>query len=172
MAEEEDRWSRHRELSDGVLVLDAEDLERLLPMNRKRILVERVISLQPGLQAVAQKAVTAGDVVTPGRSADFSFPSTSALSALEQLALVIILSNEQEPSSFPSAWRSPDLFQQWMMTEIEVLDVIAEMGAPGILHMRATKIEETEMGVLFEGGVSVEGNDFIRARWRMGTIQN
>ncbi len=172
MADEEDRWSRHREISDGVLVLDAEDLDQLLPLNRKRILVERVISLQPGLQAVAQKAVTAGDVVTPGRVADFSFPSTSALSALEQLALVIILSAEQVPTSLPSAWRSPDSDQHWMMTEVEVLDVISEMAAPGILHMRATKIEEDEIGVLFEGGVSVEGEDFIRARWRMGTIQN
>ena len=59
MAADQERWRMHRELSNGVLELDAEDLDRLLPLSRKRILLDRVVSVQPGLQAVAQKAVVA-----------------------------------------------------------------------------------------------------------------
>ncbi|MGE4614584.1 MAG: hypothetical protein AAEJ46_09625, partial [Planctomycetota bacterium] len=106
MAADQERWKLHRELSIGVLELDAEDLGRLLPLSPKRILLDRVVSVQPGLQAVARKAVTTGDVATPGRKCAFVFPSTTALVALEQLSLVILLSAEDPVERVDAAWRN------------------------------------------------------------------
>ena len=172
MTTHEDRWSHHREISGGVLALDAEDLNRLLPLSKKRILIDRVIALQPGSHAVAQKAVTAGDVATPGRKSGFVFPSTSALIALEQVSLVILLSAAEPTSPLAAAWRGQPLSMYPTLIEVETLDVVHEMMVPGLLHLRASKISESSDGVDFEGGVSVGGEEFISARWVMGIIEH
>lgn len=162
----------HRELSNGVLELDAEDLDRLLPLSRKRILLDRVVSVQPGLQAVAQKAVTTGDVATPGKKCAFVFPSTTALVALEQLSLVILLAAEDPVERVDAAWRNRPSAGHPVLVEVETLVVEQEMAVPGLLDLRATRVSQSDAGTIFEGGASVGGEEFVRARWLMGEIQN
>ena len=171
MVAEEPRWEPHRILADGVLSLDAEDLRRLLPLAKDRIQIDRVLSLQPGEMAIAQKAVSGGDVSTKGEQSTFVFPSTNAMSALEQLSLVVLLSREDPPSSTPAVWKASQGSPYPQLVEIETLEVDSEMVVPGILHLRAHLVHEVgNGGSLFEGGVSVGGVDFIRARWVMGSI--
>ncbi|HIG05843.1 MAG TPA: hypothetical protein EYQ08_08970 [Planctomycetes bacterium] len=172
MTTHEDRWSQHREISGGVLALDAEDLVRLLPLSKKRILIDRVLSLQPGRHAVAQKAVTAGDVATPGRKSGFVFPSTSALIALEQVSMVILLSASEPKSTLASAWCHQPTSIYPSLVEVETLDVVQEMTVPGLLHLRASKVSESSETMKFEGGVSVGGEEFITAHWWMGIIES
>jgi hypothetical protein len=170
MTAEEGRWEKHRMLGDGVLSLDAEDLRLLLPLSKDRILIDRILSLEPGEMAVAQKAVSGGDVPTAGEKNKFVFPSTTAMSALEQLSLVILLAAVDPPTTTPTVWKTRQGMKIPHLTEIETLEVDSEMVVPGILHLRAhliRKIDDTTN--LFEGGVSVGGVDFIRARWVMGS---
>ena len=170
MVAEEPRWEPHRILADGVLSLDAEDLRRLLPLAKNRIQIDRVLSLQPGEMAIAQKAVSGGDVSTKGEPSTFVFPSTHAMSALEQLSLVVLLAAVDPPSTTPSVWKSGQGTKIPHLTEIETLEVDSEMVVPGILHLRAHLVREIDdANNLFEGGVSVRGVDFIRARWVMGS---
>lgn len=165
------RWDRHRLLGDGVLSLDAEDLRQILPIDKNRILVDRVLSIQPGDMAIAQKAVSGGDVNRVGEEKKFVFPSTTAMSALEQLASVVILSASDPADSVPRVWQTTDDQQIPHLIEIETLEVDSEMVVPGTLDLRVQKIRKLDDGnVLFEGGVSVAGVDFIRARWTMGKI--
>jgi hypothetical protein len=172
MAADQERWKLHRELSNGVLELDAEDLGRLLPLSPKRILLDRVVSVQPGLQAVARKAVTTGAVATPGRKCAFVFPSTTALVALEQLSMVILLSAEDPVERVDAAWRNRPTSGHAVMVEVESLEVEQEMAVPGLLDLRATRVGQTDAGTIFEGGASVGGEEFVRARWVMGAIEN
>ena len=167
MVAEEPRWEPHRILADGVLSLDAEDLRRLLPLAKDRIQIDRVLSLQPG-----EMAVYRGCEVEHWREPmTFVFPSTHAMSALEQLSLVVLLSREDPPSSTPEVWKASQGSPYPQLVEIETLEVDSEMVVPGILHLRAHLVHEVENGgSLFEGGVSVGGVDFIRARWVMGSI--
>lgn len=170
MTAEEARWDRHRILGDGVLSLDAEDLRLLLPLSKDRILIDRVLSLEPGEMAVAQKAVSGGDVSAVGEKNKFVFPSTTAMTALEQLSLVVLLAAVDPPSTTPSVWKSGQGTKIPHLTEIETLEVDSEMVVPGILHLRAHLVREIDdANNLFEGGVSVGGVDFIRARWVMGS---
>lgn len=168
---EDARWQKQRMLSNGVLTLDAEDLRRLLPLSKSRILIDQVISLQPGRMAVAQKAVSGGDSQRAGNQVDFVFPSTTAMSALEQLSCVVLLSAALPEKDIASAWKSDTGMMLPRVVEIENLEVDTEMVVPGILHLRVTLIREVDAETcLFEGGVSVAGVDFIRARWLMGEI--
>ena len=91
------------------------------------------------------------------------FPSTQAFSALEQLALVILLSAEglQSGDQWPS------------LSSINEMKVAAEMVEPGLLHIHARIVDQEEFssGALkrftFEGVVSVNGEDFVAASWEM-----
>lgn len=157
-------WGLHRQISGGPLQLDAVDLERLLPVDRKKLLLDKVISLQPGVHGVAEKAVTAGSFKFRSQQRDeFLFPSTQAFSALEQLALVILLSAEglQSGDQWPS------------LSSINEMKVAAEMVEPGLLHIHARIVDQEEFssGALkrftFEGVVSVNGEDFVAASWEM-----
>ena len=171
MPAEGHRGERHRTLADGVLALDAEDLRQLLPVSKDRILIDRVLSLQPGDMAIAQKAVSGGDVPRVGEKSSFVFPSTTAMSALEQLALVVILSAVEPPSTIPKVWTAGAGLKIPRIVEIETLEVDSEMVVPGILHLRAHLARELEDGnSLFEGGVSVGGVDFIPSRRVMGQV--
>jgi len=55
---------------------------------------------------------------------------------------------------------------------VETLDVVQEMAVPGLLHLRASKVSESNETVKFEGGVSVGGEEFITAHWWMGIIES
>lgn len=165
------RWDQHRSIGDGVLSLDAEDLRQLLPIDKDRILLDRIHSLQPGEMAIAQKAVSNGDVHRVGEKNTFVFPSTTAMSALEQLALVVILSESAPASVIPRVWQTTEGQQIPQVLEIETLEVESEMIVPGTLHLRAQQVQKLGDGRgLFEGGVSIGGVDFIRARWVMGKV--
>ena len=157
-------WGLHRQISGGPLQLDAVDLERLLPVDRKKLLLDKVISLQPGVHGVAEKAVTSGSFKVRSQQRDeFLFPSTQAFTALEQLALVILLSAEglQSGDQWPS------------LSSINEMKVAAEMVEPGLLHIHARIVDQGELasGALkrftFEGVVSVNGEDFVTASWEM-----
>ena len=157
-------WGLHRQISGGPLQLDAVDLERLLPVDRKKLLLDKVISLQPGVHGVAEKAVTSGSFKVRSQQRDeFLFPSTQAFTALEQLALVILLSAEglQSGDQWPS------------LSSINEMKVAAEMVEPGLLHIHARIVDQEELasGALkrftFDGVVSVNGEDFVTASWEM-----
>ncbi|MGB1071017.1 MAG: hypothetical protein ACPG1Z_05060 [Planctomycetota bacterium] len=159
-----DRWTLHRQASPGALQLDATDLEDLLPITREKLLIDRVLALRPGMHAIAEKAVSAGPREQQFRGRDdFSFPSTLAFSALEQLSLLIMISELPvgETVEVPA------------LVSISSLEISAELVEPGLLHLNARsigKIEVSETGdeVLgFEGTVSVNGEDFVTAAWQM-----
>jgi len=145
--------------------LDSTDLEKILPMQRGKLLIDRVISLRPGVYAVAEKAVSAGPKEQQFRSRDdFSFPSTVAFSALEQLSILILVAEfpTEEVTEFPSLFA------------IESIDVAAEMVEPGILHLHVRSLGDVEdLGEQdsnccnFSGEVTVNGNNFITASWQM-----
>ena len=59
-----------------------------------------------------------------------------------------------------------------MLVEVESLEVEQEMAVPGLLDLRATRVSQSDAGTIFEGGASVGGEEFVRARWLMGEIQN
>ncbi len=161
---ENDRWSLHRKASPGALQLDATDLEELLPIQRDRLLIDRVLALRPGLHAIAEKAVSAGPREQQFRGREeFTFPSTHAFSAMEQLSLVIMISDLPlgQTIEVPS------------LVSIASMNVSAELIEPGLLHMNVRStgvadIPEVEGEVLgFEGTVSVNGEDFVTATWQM-----
>ena len=161
---ENDRWSLHRQASPGALQLDATDLEELLPIQRDRLLIDRVLALRPGLHAIAEKAVSAGPREQQFRGREeFTFPSTHAFSAMEQLSLVIMISELPlgQTIDVPA------------LVSIASMKVSAELVEPGLLHLNVRStgivdIPEVEGEVLgFEGSVSVNGEDFVTATWQM-----
>jgi len=163
--QEGDRWELHRQISPGALQLDSTDLEKILPIDRERMLIDRVISLRPGVYAIAEKAVSAGPKEQQFRGREqFSFPSTLAFSALEQLSMVVLLA--EFPSS--SVTEFPSLFA------IDSIEVCAEMMEPGVLHVHARSegdIDDLEIGAdnccSFVGEVTVNGENFVTASWKM-----
>ena len=161
---QKDRWSLHRQTSPGALQLEATDLEELLPIPREKLLIDRVLALRPGMHAIAEKAVSAGprEHQFRGRE-DFTFPSTLAFSALEQLSLVIMISGLPvgETVEVPA------------LVSISSMEISAELVEPGLLHLNARstgkiEVSEIEGEILeFEGTVSVNGEDFVTASWQM-----
>ena len=161
---ENDRWSLHRQASTGALQLDATDLEELLPIQRDRLLIDRVLALRPGMHAIAEKAVSAGPREQQFRGREeITFPSTHAFSAMEQLSLVIMISELPlgQTIDVPA------------LVSIASMNVSAELVEPGLLHLNVRStgivdIQEVEGEVLgFEGTVSVNGEDFVTATWHM-----
>lgn len=163
---ESDRWELHRQISPGALQLESTDLENLLPISREKLLLDRVLSLRPGTHAVAEKAVSAGPKEQQFRGRqEFSFPSTVAFSALEQLSLVVLFSALPEGQSI----------QMPALVSIESLEISAEMVEPGLLHLHVISLGQADgfdgddRVVRFMGRVTVNGEDFVKATWAMNT---
>ena len=159
-----DRWALHRQTSPGALQLEATDLEELLPIPREKLLIDRVLALRPGMHAIAEKSVSAGPREQQFRGREeFTFPSTVAFSALEQLSLVIMISELPVGESL----EVPALLS------IASLEVSAELMEPGLLHLNARsagRVEDpqiTDEVIGFQGTVSVNGEDFVTAKWQM-----
>ena len=161
---ESDRWELHRQISPGALQLEATELENLLPIPREKLLLDRVLSLRPGAHAVAEKAVSAGPKEQQFRGRqEFTFPSTVAFSALEQLSLVVLISDLSKGQTI----------QVPALVSIDSLEVAAEMLEPGLLHLhvmskgKGTSFDGDDGVVRFMGGATVNGEDFVKATWAM-----
>ncbi|MCA8959539.1 MAG: hypothetical protein KDC38_03455 [Planctomycetes bacterium] len=76
-------------IDGGVLQLDVEDILELLPHRPPQLLLDRVLSLVPGVHAVGLKVVTGNELGLATRKHGFVFPATFALEAVLQLARIV-----------------------------------------------------------------------------------
>lgn len=79
--------------SEGGQVLDKAEIEKILPHRDPFLMIDRVVELQPGEYAIAEKDILSTDDVFRGHFPDHPvFPGVLQLEALAQTGAVAVLS--------------------------------------------------------------------------------
>jgi 3-hydroxyacyl-[acyl-carrier-protein] dehydratase len=77
-------------------MLDAVEIQRIIPHRYPFLFVDRIIELEPGQRAVGIKNVTMGDHFFQGHFPDYPvMPGVLIVEAIAQVGAVLMLSNEE-----------------------------------------------------------------------------
>ena len=145
-------------LRGGSLELEVEDILEIIPHRLSLLMLDRVFSLVPGEHGVGLKAVTGNECGLAPRKHGFIFPSTMALEALIQLAMVVL--------SYPNEWnpeKVPDVF----LPEIENFAVHREMVEPGRVYLTVTISRPSESLARVEGAALLGGEPYVDAVFQL-----
>ena len=146
-----------RALSGGVLALDVEDIQRLLPHRPPMLLVDRVLSMVPGQHGVGLKAVSGNECGLRRRRHGFVFPATFAAEALAQLAAIVLLyraaDGDPDPEQEPA---SPGL-----LVTIRSLEIHREMVEAERLQLSVSVLKQFDGFARIQGEASIDQGPFI-----------
>ena len=163
-----------RTLGAGVLTLDAEDIQGLLPHEPSMIMLDRVITFVPQRQGVGIKAVTGNEYGLSRRDHGFVFPATLGVEALAQLAAVVWFYPKDGviPRSGKPRLRS-DGGVAGTLGQVRGVDVRSELLNPDRLNLEVSLTETKKEGdrgdleAYFRGHVSVHGTVMVEASFSL-----